>query len=101
MKRILISLLQTLIPNANPDYDHLLHKVNRWYIEYDDENGYVNREIGFIGEGSYAICLPEGDNVGYWADNNLAIDDFKNHFTLEKVSKDDFEIQWFKWKFKN
>jgi len=44
IKKLLYLLFKPII--ANPDFEDKFDYVSRWYIEYNDREGYVNREIG-------------------------------------------------------
>ena len=41
-----INILSLIIPKSNPDFEKEYDNVNFWYIEFDEENEYTNREIG-------------------------------------------------------
>jgi hypothetical protein len=38
--------------------------------------------------------MPLKDNYGYWSDNNLLLDNFKEHFKVSEITKEAFEQQW-------
>jgi len=38
--------------------------------------------------------LPFKNNYGYWTDNNLLLNDFKELFNTSEISKEIFEQHW-------
>ncbi len=38
--------------------------------------------------------MPYNDNYGYWTDNNLVLNDFKEQFKASDITKEAFEQQW-------
>ena len=80
------------IPKANPDYEHKIHLVKKWLIEFIEvENQLLPyREIGLDINGSLIIAGPDERNYGFWSDSNISFSDISG---LE-ISKDNFESYW-------
>jgi len=94
LKKVLVGTLTTIIPKANPDFDDKIDEVQYWLVECDNETGIPEREIGLDKEGRVILKMPYRDNYGYWTDNNLLLNDFKEHFIVSEISKDSFERSW-------
>ncbi len=94
LKKAFVGILTTIIPRANPDFENKIDEVYYWLIECDNETGIPEREIGLDKEGRVILKMPFKDNYGYWTDNNLLLNDFKEHFKTSEVSKDIFEWKW-------
>ena len=65
LEKILVWLLEKFIPKANPDFDTKYDDVETWFIEYDEENDYANREIGLNKDGHVIVLGPFQNNLGY------------------------------------
>ena len=91
---ILAGVLTKIIPKGNPDFDKEIDEVETWQIECDSETGIVEREIGLDKENRVKVKMPFKENYGYWIDNNLLLNDFKNHFSVSEISKETFEKNW-------
>ncbi|WP_234111808.1 hypothetical protein [Chryseobacterium sp. R2A-55] len=94
LKKALKGILTTFIPKVNPDFDEKIDEVKYWLVECDYESGIPEREIGLDKEGRVILKMPYKDNYGYWTDNNLLLNDFKEHFVVSEISKDSFEQSW-------
>lgn len=94
LKKVLVGILTKVIPKANPDFDDKIDEVQYWLVECDNETGIPEREIGLDKEGRVIIKMPYKDNYGYWTDNDLLLNDFKEHFVVFEISKDSFEQNW-------
>lgn len=90
----LISILKKIIPIANPDFYNEIDEVQYWLVEFDTETGIPEREIGLSKEGRVILKMPYKNNYGYWIDNNLLLNDFKENFIVSEISKDSFEKYW-------
>lgn len=90
----MLGILTTIIPKANPDFEDKIDEVEYWLVECDNETGIPEREIGLDKEGRVILKMPFKDNYGYWTDNNLLLNDFKEHFMASEVSKEIFEWKW-------
>jgi hypothetical protein len=87
---MLARLLRTIrFPVANPDYDHKLHLVREWLIEFGDD-GRPLREIGLDAVGRRLFAGPDARNYGFWLDTNMSLTDFKG----EPLTEAEFEAQW-------
>jgi hypothetical protein len=87
-------ILSRIIPKANPDFDKEIEDVEFWLVECDKETGIVEREIGLDKENQVILKMPFNENYGFWIDNNLLLNDFKNHFEVSEISKESFEQNW-------
>ena len=76
------------IPKANPNYEHRLHLVCRWLIEF--ESGRPCREVGIGPDDSVVLAGPTGADYGFWLDTNMEYDDFEG----EEISEQIFERYW-------
>jgi hypothetical protein len=94
LKKALVGILTKIIPKANPDFDDKIDEVQFWLVECDNETGIPKRELGLDIEGRVILKMPFKDNYGYWTDNNLLLNDFKEHFKTFEVSKEIFEWKW-------
>lgn len=92
-KKTLIGALKTIIPLANPDFDNKIPEVKYWLVECDS-NGVPEREIGLNEEEQVILKMPFGKNYGYWTDNNLLLNDFKERFGASEINKEYFEQKW-------
>ena len=94
MKKALVGILTAIIPKANPDFDNKIDEVQYWLVECDNKTGIPEREIGLDKEGRVILKMPFKGNYGYWTNNNLLLNDFKEHFVVSEISKDIFEQSW-------
>lgn len=89
-----IGILNKIIPEANPDYDNKIDDVKTWLVEINDKDGYPNREIGIDENGFVIMTMPDDKNYGYWTDNNLKENGFKQHFKTFEIGKEMFDKLW-------
>jgi hypothetical protein len=94
LKKAVVGILTKFIPKANPDFDDKIDDVKYWLVECDNESGIPKREIGLDKEGRVILKMPFKDNYGYWLDNNLLLNDFKEHFVVSEISQESFEQSW-------
>lgn len=94
LKKALVGIFTKVIPKANPDFDDKIDEVQYWLVECNNETGIPEREIGLDKEGRVILKMPFQDNYGYWTDNNLLLNDFKEHFVVCEISKESFENSW-------
>ena len=66
--RWLRSVLNLVIPLANPDFEDRYALVCEWWIEVDSD-GQPQREVGFDAAGDVIVASPLGDNLGFWTDS--------------------------------
>ena len=93
---LLRKILEFLLPQANPDFDHLYLLVETWYIEYDEkyeEDGTI-REVGRDAYGRIIVKDPDERNYGFWNDTNMGLNDFIEQMHAEYISKEEFEAVW-------
>ncbi len=79
---------------ANPDFEDLLYSVPYWMVEFEKETGIPIREVGLDGSEKAILKMPYKGNYGYWIDNNLLLNDFKQHFDCFEIDKEKFEEKW-------
>ena len=92
-EKIIDWLLNHFMPMANPTLDKNLGYVKEWYIEYDDVEEYTNREVGVAENGLVVFKAPFEENWGYWCDNDMTMDDYRN-LNIHAISKEAFEKLW-------
>ncbi len=91
--KIVIKILTTILPKANPDYEHLIDDVYSWKLEFDIEQNLTKREIGFDRSGRAILATPTGRNYGYWTDNFMKLKDYEQ-FDPTTISEEEFEYEW-------
>ena len=94
LEKILAWLLEKFIPKANPDFDAKYDDVETWFIEYDEENDYTNREIGLDKDGHVIVLGPFQSNLGYWVDNDFTLQNYEDYFDVKYIDKAVFEELW-------
>lgn len=94
IKNFAKNILAKIFPVANPEFENKIDDVEYWLVECDKESGIPQREIGLDQQGRVIMKMPFKDNYGYWTDNNLLLNDFKEHFAVSEISKEVFEEQW-------
>lgn len=87
-------ILEKLLPKANPDFDLKYEDVVIWFVEYDEDNHYTNREIGLDKDGRVIVKGPFQNNLGYWVDNDLTLPNYDNDFNIQYIDKAVFEKLW-------
>lgn len=90
---VICKALRAVLPKANPDFDDKYESVRTWYIEYDENNNWVNREIGLDSINNVIVKAPYLKNIGFWMDEDLKIDDYLK-FNIEYITTDRFEELW-------
>ncbi len=90
----IIGIILFFIPKANPDYDHLIDDVFEWLIEIDPEDSLPIKEIGIGENGDTLFIMPWLDNYGFWTDNTISADYFKNNFKAIEIDESEFEKRW-------
>ena len=95
----IIRILEKVIPKANPDFENLIEKVYYWKIEYNLKEKHAWREIGFDKNEQAILAMPLGNNYGYWTDNQLTLDDYKN-FNPTEVTQEEFDNDWAEFELK-
>jgi hypothetical protein len=94
IKNFATNILTKVFPVANPDFENKIADVEYWLVECDKVSGIPQREIGLDQQGRVIMKMPLNDNYGYWKDNNLLLEDFKEHFKTSEITKEAFEQQW-------
>ena len=93
-KNVIVGILTSIIPKANPDFENKIDLVENWLVELDIETGIPEREIGLNKNGQVILKMPFKNNYGYWTDNNLLLKDFKKLFSTSEINYADFEKYW-------
>ncbi len=96
-QRGILKILKLFIPMTNPDFDNRIDLVKTWYLEFENETNPPTREVGVDDNGKVIVITPYKNNIGYWVDNNLSLDMFKQRFFANEVSKNEFELLWSKY----
>lgn len=94
IKKSIRFLLGAIIPKANPDYDDKMDLVNYWLLEFEDKETIPNREIGIGFNEVVVVKMPYENNYGYWVDNSLTFNDFRNSFEAVEITGEYFEEKW-------
>lgn len=94
VKNFARNILTKVFPVANPDFENKINEVEYWLVECDKVSGIPQREIGLDQQGRVIMKMPFNDNYGYWTDNNLLLDNFKEQFKVSDITKEAFEQQW-------
>jgi|GEM_PF-410677 hypothetical protein len=94
LKKAIVNALTKVLPLANPDFDNRIEDVMYWLVEFDTDSGIPQREIGIDSQGRAIMKMPHNKNYGFWTDNNLLLEDFKKHFNVSEISKNNFEETW-------
>jgi hypothetical protein len=94
IKNLAITILTKIFPVANPDFEDKIDDVKYWLVECDVASGAPEREIGIDENGRVILKMPYKENCGSWTDNNLLLKDFKEHFEVREITKEDFEQKW-------
>jgi hypothetical protein len=90
----LVTTILFFIPKANPEYEGLIDDVAEWQLEIDPSDNLPIREIGKDLNGNTILIMPWLDNYGYWTDNNITLDYFKDHFKATDLDKAEFKKNW-------
>ena len=75
-------------------FDTKYDDVETWFVEYDEENDYTNREIGLDKDGHVIVLGPFQRNLGYWVDNDYTLQNYEDHFDVQYIDKAIFEDLW-------
>jgi len=94
IKNFATKALTKIFPVANRDFDKMIDEVEYWFVECDREKGIPQREIGFDMQRRVIMKMPFKGNYGYWTDNILLLNDFKEQFETSEITKEAFEQQW-------
>ena len=87
-----INKILFFIPKSNPRYDSKIHLVEKWLIEFVEEDGELIpwREIALDISGNIVFAGPDKKNYGFWLDTNMKYEDFSG----ENIDKGEFEKYW-------
>ncbi|WP_430466804.1 hypothetical protein [Winogradskyella ouciana] len=99
IENTLDKILTAILPNGNPDFDHLIEEVKFWRVEYDVNENTTWREIGLDKNRKPIVAMPLAENYGFWTDNNLELDDYKN-FDPQPIDSAEFQLDWNNFKAK-
>lgn len=96
--KILSRFFDLFASKQNPDFEGEIKKVEIWLLEfkynewnYTDE---VNREIGLDSAGNVIVKMPDENNYGFWTDEDVDYEYFKNKFKIQEIPKEYFEKMW-------
>lgn len=96
--KILSRLFDLFTSKQNPDFEGEIKKVEIWLLEFKyNEWNYtneVNREIGLDSAGNVIVKMPYENNYGFWTDEDVDYEYFKNKFKIQEIPKDYFEKMW-------
>lgn len=92
---LLFWLLGNLFPYRPNEHD----KVKYWVLEFEcNDWNYkyeVKREIGLDENKTPVLKLPNSQNeLGFWGDEDVDYDYFKNHFEVKEISSEIFLKLW-------
>jgi len=93
-KKVIKTTLSAVFPVANPHFDKQIENVKEWYLEYDNENNFTNREIGFDFLGNPIVIMPWKNNYGYWIDIDVELEYFFSNFNAKVIDKSEFDHSW-------
>lgn len=94
LKKFVKNALKIFFPVANPDFESKINEVKHWLVECDKTSGIPQREIGLDQQEQVIVKMPFKKNYGYWIDNNLLLDGFKDEFNAFEITKETFEQKW-------
>ena len=94
VKKLTIGILTKIFPITNPDFEDKIDDITSWLVECDNESGIPEREVGIDEYGQVKMIMPFRNNCGYWTDNNMLLNDFKEHFKTLEITRDTFEGYW-------
>lgn len=94
LNKFIKKILNFVFPLSNPDFENEIKFVKTWYLEFLDDVTIPTREIGIDSNGNTIMLMPFKNNYGYWVDNNLKINDFKGHFNVKNITKEEFDSRW-------
>lgn len=94
IKKVGKRVLESLFPRANPDFEEKIDYVKYWLIEFDKQTKVPQRELGLNAEGKTILKMPYKNNLGFWTDNNLLLDDFVKQFQVIEIEEINFETKW-------
>ena len=93
-QKIIIKILSTFIPVANPDFKEIFDNVAEWLVEINSDNKRPEREIGLDKDGQTILIMPWRANYGFWLDTNITLDHFRVNFKAIDIDKINFETKW-------
>lgn len=93
-KRIASRIITFILPKANPDFDNRIGDVLIWMLEFENEKGFPNREVGIDSNNKVIVKMPFKKNYGYWTDNSLEYEDFVNLFEIQTINESEFLKKW-------
>lgn len=90
----IIKTILFFIPKGNSDFDDLIGDVAEWQLEIDPNSKLPSRELGKDINGKIILIMPWLENYGYWTDNEITLDYFKEHFKANSIDKSEFNENW-------
>lgn len=93
LEDFIIKVLEALIPIGNPDFKDQLNKVDHWAVEFERDKEDTIREIGYDKDNNILLILPLNNNLGYWSNNNLTLEEYYK-INAKEINAEDFEKDW-------
>jgi len=93
LEDFIIKVLEALVPVGNPDFENQLSHVEFWSVEFDKEKENTTREIGYDRDNNIVVILPLNNNLGYWSNNNLSLDEYIK-LDAKEITAEQFEADW-------
>lgn len=84
----------TFLFYANPDFEGEIGNIEVWLLEFEDEESFVNREIGLDRDGNTVMKMPFKNNYGYWCDVDMPYPEYLKIFKSDSISKEYFDKKW-------
>ena len=101
VEKLIVQILTTIIPKANPDFDSKIQNVREWILEVDEDEETPEREIGLDDKGNVMMIMPWKDNYGFWTDSSVQVDKLAKSRDMTFGDKEEFERLWNEFGAKN
>ena len=77
--------------DCNPDLAANSEHITTWYIEYDDvKYNLPIKEFGIDANGKVLFLAPSKRNRGFWCDEDLNIEYYKEKFDIRFITAEEF-----------
>ena len=87
----IFNLMRRLLPKCNTNMEDKIKYVLEWWLEIDDKNGKIIREIGFNKNKEVIIIGPWDNNYGFWTDSNVLIEKYAEY---KAICENEFKEKW-------
>ena len=94
ISQALSCILSFLLPHANPDFEKRYDDVHTWYIEYDEEKNFTNREVATNENGEVIVKGPYRKNLGFWTNEDLTLEQYQQRFDVVTIPHELFTKLW-------